>query len=129
MGKEELIKIFMLSGIAGIACSIGALFFSHSWALSYFLISSVALANWIVLATIIIGLAEKRPLLILGGLMVKPLLLLLYLVLGVQGLITISTLIAGVNTFFVVLLFHMIAKSPLLKKNAAQAATVSETYG
>ncbi|MCC5877345.1 MAG: hypothetical protein JJU11_14070 [Candidatus Sumerlaeia bacterium] len=129
MGKEDLKKIFMLSGAAGIVCSVTALFFSLDWALSYFLISSLALANWAALATIFIGLGEKRPLLIVGGLMAKPMLLLLFLVLGIQGLISVATLIAGLNTFFAVMFLYMVANSPLFKKNAAKAATVSETYG
>lgn len=129
MGKEDLTKIFVLTGLAGIVCSVGALFFSQSWALSYFLISTVALVNWMVLAMIFVGMAKRRPLLLVVGLMLKPMTLLGYLLLGVQGVVTLSTLLAGLNTFFVILLLYMAFRRSPLKKNAAKSAPMSEVYG
>lgn len=130
MGKEDLQKVFLLTGLAGVMLTALSLFWSASWALAYFLVSTAALINWVALASVIHGMTSRRPLPLLLGLMVKPLVLLFLLILGVRGLIEVSSFLAGVNTFFAVLFLWMIRRSfPLGGKARREAAPTSEVYG
>lgn len=129
MGKEDLQKVFLLSGIAGACLAVVAAFFNPHWALCYFLVSSLSLMNWIALAAIFSGLAGRKPIPLVAGLMAKPLIVALFLVLGVGGYIEFTSFLAGVNTFFAVLILSMVFRSFLSKKSPRNAAPVSEVYG
>jgi hypothetical protein len=128
VGKKDLKAIIVATAVVGLLVSLAAAPFSSLWAMRYFLVSSLALVNWIALSAIFGGLLTRQPLLLIAGLMAKPLIILLFLVLGKQQMIEITSLLAGVNTFFVVV-FGYLGWMALAKKNNKNSTPVSEAYG
>ena len=102
----------VLRGTAILTVLVGVVSFPFDplWSTRYFLIGCLALLNWIALTAVITGWMRKRPIQMIVGLMVKPLLLVLLLVAGKQGVIEVSSFLLALNSFFLVLFGHMIVR-------------------
>lgn len=95
------------------------------WSTRYFLIGCLALLNWIALSAILGGICSKRPLEAVAGVMLKPLLLVLLLVAGKQGVIEITSFLLALNSFFLVLFGHLIVRALMPSKGQPLQLTPS----
>lgn len=107
MDLPDLKKIFLATALTTIVVGLAATVFSFEWAVRYFAVGGLALVNWIALALILVGVFARSVTMILGGFALKPVVLgaLLYVVMNLG--LEISSFLAGMNTFFLVLFVYM----------------------
>lgn len=104
---KELDRVFTINAVVCLLVALLAFPFDTLWAGRYALFSVLATVNWIALSRIISGAFNAKPLELIYGIMAKPLLLALLLAAAVNGSLEVTSFLAAMNTFFVVLLIYV----------------------
>lgn len=114
-----------LTGAVSALVTAFALLADVTWGVRYGLMSALALLNWFALSKVISGLMTKNTLDAVVGLMIKPLLLVLVLIAGKNGMIEVTSFLVAVNTFFLTLFGYMAwrAFAPSNRLDTAGAST------
>ena len=121
----DLKRIFTWAAILTAVVTAFAVLISPEWGTRYGAYGTLALFNWFALAEVISGMLLKKPVRMIVGLMLKPLLIVLLLVvIKVLGM-EITSFLAGVNTFFIAL-FGYIGWSSLRPRALEVAPQVSQ---
>lgn len=107
LDKADLWRVFALTGGASLLISIVAVFFSAEWAVRYGVLAAIALLNWIALALILIGITGGDLNELLMGAFLKPATLAGFFVYAMRMEVEASSLIMGMNTFFLSLFVYM----------------------
>jgi len=77
------------------------------WGTRYGIIATLALVNWFALSKAIGGILTRNAIDAAIGLMIKPFLVVMILVVGKMGMIEITSFLAGVNTFFLTIFGYL----------------------
>ena len=124
MDLTDLKKIFLATGLVTVIAALCSALFSPEWAVRYAAIGVLALVNYVALAFIMVGALSKNVALVLAGFAFKPLLLGGLLVVIVQLGLEISSFLAGMNTFFLVLFAYMIFLGGAAKLRSTLASSL-----
>lgn len=107
LDEKDLDNVLFLTALISLVVALGALPVSWMWSGKFAGMAALALCNWIALSRIIQGAMGSKPLKLVYGMMAKPLLLTLLLVLAMNGSLEITSFLSAINAFFVALFGYL----------------------
>lgn len=119
----------MATAVVSVLVAALSAIFSTEWALGYAAVATLAWFNWFALAKIGNGIIQKNLLDLLIGLMIKPLLLVLVLIYGLHVGVEITSFLAGIKTFWLVLFAYMALKAMRGTLIRTKSAGGTEAHG
>lgn len=125
LDRSDLKRVFGITAIAVFVIAAAAALPAPLWALRFGVAGYLALFNWIALALIMVGATSRRPLYVVAGIMLKPLLLVSLLIYAVHLEIEITSFLLAINSFFLCLFGYMSmgGKAKTLRRETARSWT------
>jgi hypothetical protein len=120
-------RLFVLTGVVSVVIASVAAMVDSLWALRFFVVAVLALLNWYALAKALFGVTNGNLGEIVTGVAIKPLLLISLLIVAKSGGLEVTSFLAGINVFFILLIGYVClwpAIAPVRPKTVSTA-----TYG